>query len=557
MTTKSVTKLLTFETELLGIFLCGVFLFCGCSKNESPINNDEDVLIQFKSILQSAPTWERELTENTLIGIFILSSGTMLPNGIISESDNMEYRVSNTELGTLISKDNLQIHYPQTGNTDFIAYYPYGEKGSSEFQITNQYTYNISVSNQINPIDIDVLYAKTTDIVKSNEPISLTFNHVLSKITLNLKAGNGVTASDISELTKEQVALNGMPIKATLSLQDGSLAVNESAPIHPLKANTPVINYDATFSAIIIPHTADEYSSRTLILNINNKEYTWNIPASEVFNKGSHYTYPVTVNESGLEVGIPMQIPIETVQIPAGTFMMGSPTSEGGYLNETQHAVTLTRNFYMSKYEITNSQYAEFLNAVGIGDNGIWTDGQYPDEKLIEEHSEEGLVYNNNVWKPVVNKENNPVINVTWYGATEFARWVGGSLPTEAQWEYACRAETTTPYPFGNDLSVATEYVWYNTNASYQSHPVGEKKPNSWGLFDMLGNVGEWCLDSWDGTTAYSQNAITDPVSPAPGDYRINRGGSWQYYITRSAFRSYSSPYRFLNRIGFRVAFVY
>ena len=548
---------LPLKIGLMGIFLLVMLLFSGCSEEDNSTNNEENIAINFSLALQSTPAWKRQLTEGDPNGMFMLSGGSMLSDGTISGADNLKYTVSNT--GTILPEDNTQIYYPQSDNVDFIAYYPYGEKGSSDFQVTSQYSYNISVSNQSNPTSIDMLYAKSTNIAKSNAPVTLTFSHILSRITLNLKAGDGFSAQDISGLTAEQLTFSGMPVEAILSLQDGSLAANESASFHPLKAETAMTNYDMTFSAIIIPHTSEEYSNRTLVLNISGKEYTWNIPASEVFNKGNNYTYPVTVNEAGIEIGIPTEIPIETVHILAGTFMMGSPTSEGGYLNETQHEVTLTRDFYMSKYEITNTQYADFLNAVGIRENGIWVDGQYPSAKLVETNSEEGVVYNNGIWIPATNKEDNPIVNVTWYGADEFARWSGGSLPTEAQWEYACRAGTTTPYSFGDNTDAPDEYIWYNLNSSYESHPGGEKKPNSWGLYDMHGNVGEWCLDNWDGATAYSPDAVIDPVSPNPGNYRINRGGSWQYYMTvcRSAFRSYSGPTVCLNRIGFRVVFVY
>ena len=142
-----------------------------------------------------------------------------------------------------------------------------------------------------------------------------------------------------------------------------------------------------------------------------------------------------------------LPIAIDLVSIPAGTFTMGSPSDEPNrQTNETQHQVTLSA-FRMSKYEITNAQYAAFLNAKNIGSDGKYAAGANPTQALIYASSgsyDWGLHYNTNKWEPVAGYENNPVINVTWYGATEFATYIGGTLPTEAQWEYAARGNTTT-----------------------------------------------------------------------------------------------------------------
>ena len=164
---------------------------------------------------------------------------------------------------------------------------------------------------------------------------------------------------------------------------------------------------------------------------------------------------------------------IEWVDIPAGSFEMGSPNSEIGHcFNENKHIVMLDA-FNMSKYEITNAQYAAFLNAKNIGSDGKYAAGTYPTQKLIVESGKYeyedtngfrlnkiikpdfGLHYVNGQWKPGSGYENHPVINVTWYGATEFAIYMGCRLPTEAEWEYACRADTKTPFNTGEYLTTA------------------------------------------------------------------------------------------------------
>ena len=259
---------------------------------------------------------------------------------------------------------------------------------------------------------------------------------------------------------------------------------------------------------------------------------------------------------------------IQTVLIPAGMFIMGSPESEvNRYPNETQYPVTLTA-FRMSKYEITNAQYAAFLNAKSIGSNGSYATTGYGTQTLISASSgsyDLGLHYSGTQWVPVTGYENAPVINVTWYGATEYATYIGGTLPTEAQWEYACRAGTTTPFSTGNFLTnLQANYNWaypYNsgtntvTTSPGKTQTVGTYAPNAYGLYDMHGNVWEWCAD-WYGT--YPTTAQTNPTGTTTGSRRVIRGGSWNGSARdcRSASRDYGSPSYLNYFIGFRVVVV-
>jgi formylglycine-generating enzyme required for sulfatase activity len=266
-----------------------------------------------------------------------------------------------------------------------------------------------------------------------------------------------------------------------------------------------------------------------------------------------------TVNTSGTG-----PINIETVLIPAGTFNMGSPSTEPDrYSNEVRHQVTLSA-FRMSKYEITNAQYAAFLNAKGIGSNGIYAAGAYPTQALIYQNTSWGLTWTGTQWQPVSGKDNFPIVNVTWYGAAEFATYAGGRLPTEAEWEYACRGGTSTPFNTGNCLYYSQANYWWqypstgcnNVITIYpnQSQEVNSYGPNAFGLFNMHGNVLEWCSD-WYG--AYSTAAQTNPTGPASGAARILRGGSWNGYARscRSPTRGTDGPGRNVNDTGFRLAF--
>ena len=223
---------------------------------------------------------------------------------------------------------------------------------------------------------------------------------------------------------------------------------------------------------------------------------------------------------------------VEWVSIPAGTFIMGSPSTEADrFDDEIRHKVTLNA-FKMSKYEITFDQYIMFCEATG---------------RIIP--FDEG-------W----GKGKRPVINISRDDASSFASWMGCRLPTEAEWEYAARAGTDAPFSTGNCLN--TDQANYNGNNPYtacpkgvnlqKTLPVGSFAPNAWGLYDMYGNVWEWCSD-WYGD--YSPGDQTNPKGIESGTCSVIRGGSWYCFARhcRSAYRSCYSPKVINYGIGFRI----
>jgi formylglycine-generating enzyme required for sulfatase activity len=233
-------------------------------------------------------------------------------------------------------------------------------------------------------------------------------------------------------------------------------------------------------------------------------------------------------------------VPSDMVLIQGGTFRMGSPESEANRRgNEFRHQVTVS-SFYMGKYEVTQIEYAALM-------------GKYPS-------ASEG--------------DNLPVEQVTWYDAVNYcnarsqkegltpAYTVSGNnvtwnrnangyrLPTEAEWEYACRAGTTTPYSSGSSVD---SVGWYTNNSGRKTHPVGTKEANAWGLYDMHGNVWEWC---WDWYGDYIREVQTDPLGASLGSDRVLRGGGWRttdgQYV-RSAYRGRCSPSDSDSDQGFRL----
>ena len=218
-------------------------------------------------------------------------------------------------------------------------------------------------------------------------------------------------------------------------------------------------------------------------------------------------------------------VKLEMVLIPAGEFLMGTP---GDSARERQHRVRITRPFYLGKFLVTQEQWETVM-----GSNPSYS----------------------------IKGPQNPVVGVSWDDCQQFfdklnAKSGSGrgtfQLPTEAQWEYACRAGSTTEYCFGDDEARLGEYAWYFNNSGDKTHPVGEKKPNAWGLYDMHGNVWEWCQD-WYG--AYGTEAVTDPTGPATGSSRVFRGGGWNEpaRFCRSANRYFGPGFHIIG-VSFRVS---
>ncbi|MFM2286476.1 MAG: hypothetical protein RLZZ543_1973, partial [Bacteroidota bacterium] len=205
-----------------------------------------------------------------------------------------------------------------------------------------------------------------------------------------------------------------------------------------------------------------------------------------------------------------------------------------------------------------------YLNARNIGSNGEDALGAFPTQPLIYENTTFGLIWTGTQWQPVAGKENFPVTNVTWYGAQEFATYAGGRLPTEAEWEYACRANTSTAFSTGACLDYTqANYRWdlplpgcSNSNTAYpnETQAIDSYSPNAYGLYNMHGNMFEWCYDKYG---PYSTLPQTNPSGPSTGSSRVIRGGSYSFNGTscRSADRTDTGPVTGGNYFGFRLAF--
>jgi eukaryotic-like serine/threonine-protein kinase len=252
---------------------------------------------------------------------------------------------------------------------------------------------------------------------------------------------------------------------------------------------------------------------------------------------------------------------IKLKRIPAGTFLMGSRAEDRQALpaEKPQHRVQITRSFYLGVYELTQAQYQavmgtnpSFHSPTGGGKPKVA--GESTDQHPVENVSwHDAVLFCNKVSqmegiKPFYSIDGKNVRVPEWSGT-------GYRLPTEAEWEYACRAGTTTPFSFGDDQKSIGEHAWCLDNADSKTHPVGKKKPNNFGLFDMHGNVFELCWD-WLGESYYKQSSALDPTGVERFGFKVSRGGSWNTLprYCRSAHRQKSQDVIQLSYLGFRLA---
>lgn len=245
-------------------------------------------------------------------------------------------------------------------------------------------------------------------------------------------------------------------------------------------------------------------------------------------------TYEDALRENGSSltnsVGMKLQL------IPNGDYLMGLPESEKfSFVEKNQNHVRITKPFYLSTTEVTQDQWEQVMNTTPW--NGL---------------------------KDVVEAPNNAASYISWENATEFCRRLSEMegrryrLPTEAEWEYSCRAGTTLIFHFGVNFETLKDYAWYEENASdlgeRYPHEVATKKPNCWGLYDMLGNTWEWCGDRYK-KDLYQTSMLSDPKGPQKGESRVLRGGSFMDANGNclSAYRRGGNPASSHANIGFRV----
>jgi len=244
-----------------------------------------------------------------------------------------------------------------------------------------------------------------------------------------------------------------------------------------------------------------------------------------------------------------VQIPLKYIQ--GGTFQMGATRDpEVSYGDELPVHQVGVNAFQISQYEITARQYCAYLN-----DRDIKSNGRYQDVLYIDILDPDCPVrYAGSQFVPEKGKGKYPVSEVTWFGAHAFCEWMGGRLPSEAEWEFAARGGSKSNNYKYSGSDKLDEVAWYKGNSRGHAHPVGQKVPNELGLYDMSGNVWEWCHD-WYGFDYYGSSPEENPMGPSEGSSRVMRGGAWNMdgWNCRVSNRSSKSPGITYNYYGIRL----
>jgi formylglycine-generating enzyme required for sulfatase activity len=569
--------------RILGGWLIGAILLIGCSsEDEQGILGDNVVRFNSQLTDMSSASKSSEVVsptvltkENWMIGDSIGIYMKYRDGKPFSEKnivvENCKYLSIKDKASTSIfvpaTKED-EIYYPNLGS-DFISYYPY------KSTIGKNYLYPIDIAGQSgDPSRVDLLYATSNVGVSEKGDVSLFFRHQLAKLVLYLKPDLAI--QELKDIWPSLgITASGFYTKANFSLTDK--VISDRSEIKDIYASkTPD---GMRVELILIPQTVGRNMSLKFRLVGNDSELQWNIPEGKVFEAGKQYEYTLSIKMTWVEVleqkilswgegvklddivwGKSSDTQYGLTKITGGEYYVGSPESVGEKSEHPRHKVEIGGG-WMSAYEITNKQYVAFLNDTEIiSDEKNW-------EKLINiKDSKTRIDYypDTHAWFVKESSwDDFPVVNVSWYGARKFAQWLGGDLPTEAEWETACRAGTDGLFSFGNGNGNNNNFVncdqttvELSENGTGGIIPVNRLNPNASMFYNMHGNVGEWCLDAVERTAAGSPAPYDSKTAWEP-EYRLVRGGSWRTTLDecRSAARICYLPEHMADDIGFRVAF--
>ncbi|MFK8276084.1 SUMF1/EgtB/PvdO family nonheme iron enzyme [Capnocytophaga cynodegmi] len=346
-----------------------------------------------------------------------------------------------------------------------------------------------------------------------------------TKVTVKDKITGKVAVINVSVSAKNNIKLAQTTTEIKVGVTRNVVISSGSGNYVAVSGNTGVVTANISGNVLIVKGIKSGNTNITISNGVDNPA----VLSVKVVAPAP--VVPPTSNERDLG---------ELAFVEGGTFQMGTPSRGDG--DEILHTVTLS-SFKISKHEITNAQYAKFLTAKGNQrENGaIWYQGK-------------DIVKEGNSFKARVGRENYPVVFVTWHGAKAYAEWVGGSLPTEAQWEYAARGGNKSKgYTYSGSNNIG-EVAWYLNNSGGRLHEVGTKKPNELGIYDMSGNVWEWTADLHG---RYVTTPQTDPTGSTTGTNRVRRGASafCTPNTNRATNRSNRAPNGIRHNLGFRVVF--
>ena len=456
-----------------------------------------------------------EASDSTVVGFYLSNNST------ISTSDT---QMGSAQVGGLAAADtstvSLDLTAPLRLGTHWVGACVEAVSGEDDAENNCSVAVEITVSPVVPSADLVVAATvSTTAPGRSNNifPVGFSF-------TLSAKVHNQGTAASDSTMVYYYVSADSTisPVDAAVdSVSVGGLAVAGTS---------------ADSLRLSSPSEAGTYYYGACVASVGGESETDNNCSSGV--RVIVYKLPTAASvavagepepETGTErtFSLPGGASLTMIYIEPGTFQMGSPDSEDGRDSDEEpvHEVEISKGFWLGKYEVTQGQWEAVMETTP------WSSEDYVREN-----------------------PSHPAVHIFWNDVQEFIEKLNDAagssvyrLPTEAEWEYACRAGTTTPWSFGDAESQLTNYAWYLANAwdvnEQYAHAVGTKRSNPWGLYDMYGNVWEWVQD-WYGDNYYNSSPRVDPQGPTSGSYRVFRGGSFNSdaQFLRSANRSRNSP---------------
>lgn len=497
-------------------------------------------------------TFSSLMSKNSIIkGIYKWSpaSGTFIQvlrnSGVVQQIDNTDPQLKSGESyfinvysDTKLNYDNSNLIFtPSTPPSTTVVTSPIFNPTTGIYTSTQSVTLTSATADAIIKYTTDGTIPSAANGITYTGPITVPTSMTIKAIAIK----SGMTDSDLAiaaytiNISQQNVS------KPTFSPEGGTFSSATQVTItcatsgaiikYTVDGTTPSAAVGQTYTAPI------SISSTTSLKAVAIKSGLFDSDVASA-------TYTINNNGQTLSLDLGDGVKLEMVKIPAGTFQMGSPDNEEGrqqFYNDSEsplHTVSISKEFYMSKFEITQAQWIKicgswsFSSASGFGDN-------YPAYNVSWDDicADGGFLDKINALRP--------------------NGYIGFRLPTEAEWEYACRANTQTRFYWGDDLNYTSinNYAWTSTNSGMTTNMVGKKLPNAFGLYDMCGNVMEWCTDL---PRTYSSSTIIDPVGFASTINRVYRGGSWNETNSwfRSANRFYQSYDARLNYAGLRLVLV-
>ena len=288
-------------------------------------------------------------------------------------------------------------------------------------------------------------------------------------------------------------------------------------------------------------------------MSTDNNYWNFTYTAETLLPNETYYLRTYATNSKGTFYGNEVVFSTDAIAlVEGGTFMMGSDTTSAD--ESPMHSVTLG-SYYISKREVTNSEYCKFMNIVGVDEDGCIDNICY----ISVEKSDCDIIYNDNddieAFVCVEGTENKPASYLTWYGASQYCSWAGGRLPTEAEWEFAAKGGILSNNTAFSGSTNIEDVAWYSNNSDDEAKNIGAKNANELGIYDMSGNVWEWCSDYY-AEDYYSNSISDDPKGPETGTHRVIRGGSFSSFDDNCTVSNRNFYKMEITRkyIGFRLA---